>query len=225
VTEYLLPRILFILCDFLIAILLSGIGYYADHRKLLDKIPTAKTWQENLSTFLPIFYLFNPVMIASCVSMSTVIFNNLAIAIMLYFALRNNIILSMFGLAVAVYLTVYPVVLVVPIIVLFHQVRDKLAKKNIGVSVSVIIQVLFWFIAWQALLQYMSYSLMGHSWDFVQQAYIYPLTVTDLTPNWGNFWYFFIEVFDHFRQFFLLMFNVHLLSYVVPLCIRFRYVQ
>ena len=34
------------------------------------------------------------------------------------------------------------------------------------------------------------------------------LTLPDLTPNTGLWWYFFTEMFDHFRPFFLMVFNV-----------------
>ena len=36
------------------------------------------------------------------------------------------------------------------------------------------------------------------------------LTVSDLTPNVGMWWYFFTEMFDHFRPFFLGVFQVSL---------------
>lgn len=41
------------------------------------------------------------------------------------------------------------------------------------------------------------------------------LSVSDLTPNVGMWWYFFTEMFDHFRSFFLGVFQVSLLP---PLC-------
>lgn len=43
----------------------------------------------------------------------------------------------------------------------------------------------------------------------------------DLTPNPGVWWYFFIEMFDAFREFFLGVFWLHMLAYSVPFCIRF----
>lgn len=48
------------------------------------------------------------------------------------------------------------------------------------------------------------------------------LTLPDLTPNPGLWWYFFTEMFDHFRPFFLVVFSMHLLIYVLPVCIKFR---
>jgi len=37
---------------------------------------------------------------------------------------------------------------------------------------------------------------------------IHRLTLPDLTPNTGLWWYFFTEMFDHFRPFFLMVFSV-----------------
>jgi phosphatidylinositol glycan class U len=48
----------------------------------------------------------------------------------------------------------------------------------------------------------------------------FSLLLPDLTPNVGLWWYFFIEIFDSFRSFFLVVFQLHLLIYVAPLCIR-----
>lgn len=47
-------------------------------------------------------------------------------------------------------------------------------------------------------------------------------TVQDLTPNIGLYWYFFIEMFDHFRNFFILVFQAHLLCYSIPICLKLR---
>lgn len=38
------------------------------------------------------------------------------------------------------------------------------------------------------------------------------------------FWYFFIEMFDQFRNFFLVVFQLHTFIFVAPLCIKIRYV-
>ena len=67
------------------------------------------------------------------------------------------------------------------------------------------------------------------------------LTLPDLTPNPGLWWYFFTEIFDHFRPFFLMVFSVglvpsttdawrhliicskvHLLIYVAPVTFKLQ---
>lgn len=46
--------------------------------------------------------------------------------------------------------------------------------------------------------------------------------VDDLAPNMGLWWYFFSEIFEHFRTFFLFVFHVQSLLLLVPLTIRLR---
>ena len=43
------------------------------------------------------------------------------------------------------------------------------------------------------------------------------LRVPELTPNMGLFWYLFLEMFDHFREFFILVFQLNAFFYIIPL--------
>lgn len=63
---------------------------------------------------------------------------------------------------------------------------------------------------------------LEQGWDWVEQVYGSVIFATDLTPNLGLWWYFFMEIFDHFRDFFLLTFNVHLACHVLPFSIKYR---
>jgi phosphatidylinositol glycan class U len=58
--------------------------------------------------------------------------------------------------------------------------------------------------------------------DYFDSMLMARLLLPDLTPNVGLWWYFFIEMFDSFRSFFLVVFQLHLLVYVAPLCIRLK---
>jgi phosphatidylinositol glycan class U len=71
-------------------------------------------------------------------------------------------------------------------------------------------------------LLYLSYIITGGSWEFLASTYGFQLLLPDLTPNVGLWWYFFIEMFDSFRQFFLAVFWLHLGGYVAGLSIRIR---
>jgi hypothetical protein len=42
----------------------------------------------------------------------------------------------------------------------------------------------------------------------------------DLAPNLGLWWYFFAEIFDHFRSFFLFVFNIQPLLLLLPISLR-----
>lgn len=45
----------------------------------------------------------------------------------------------------------------------------------------------------------------------------------DLQPNIGLFWYFFTEMFDHFRYMFLITFQMNaIILYLIPLSLKLR---
>lgn len=64
--------------------------------------------------------------------------------------------------------------------------------------------------------------LITSSFEFLNSTYGVHLLLPDLTPNVGLWWYFFIEMFDSFREFFLCVFQLHLVIYVPGLVIRLR---
>jgi len=66
-------------------------------------------------------------------------------------------------------------------------------------------------------------TIISGGTQWIPQTWGATLTLPDLTPNPGMWWYFFTEMFDHFRPFFLMVFSVHLLIYIVPMCIKFQY--
>ncbi|XP_031697706.1 phosphatidylinositol glycan anchor biosynthesis class U protein, partial [Anarrhichthys ocellatus] len=67
----------------------------------------------------------------------------------------------------------------------------------------------------------LSFFLLG-SWDYLPSVYGFILSVPDLTPNIGLFWYFFAEMFEHFRLFFLCVFQINVFFYTVPLSIKLK---
>jgi len=79
----------------------------------------------------------------------------------------------------------------------------------------------FLYIAWVAALLGLSYMLVG-SWDFIAATYGVTLLVSDLTLNIGLFLYFFIEMFDQFRPFFLVVFQLHAFIFAAPLSIKLK---
>jgi phosphatidylinositol glycan class U len=125
----------------------------------------------------------------------------------------------MVALSFAAYLSMYPLLLLPPLIILCYdrQVPGRATKSALqfaGIDVLIVIVVL-------SLLFQMSYLITG-SWEFLSSTYGVQLTLSDLTPNVGLWWYFFIEMFDPFRSFFLAVFWLHLSSYVGGLSVRIR---
>lgn len=126
----------------------------------------------------------------------------------------------MIGISFAAYFSMYPLLLVPPLILLAY---DRQNEKRRGTSlVSFAGSYVATCAAIIAALLGMSFLLSGNSWEFLERTYGIQLTLSDLTPNAGLWWYFFIEIFDPFRGFFLAVFWLHLTSYVAGLSIRMR---
>src|SRR5438045_9789083 len=106
----------------------------------------------------------------------------------------------MLTLAFASYLSLYPFLLFPPLALLCYdrlprgKGEQSLTSYLFG-TVSVLLASLY-------VLLYMSYHITG-SWEFMHSTYGVQLLLPDLTPNVGLWWYFFIELFDSFRGFFL----------------------
>ena len=126
----------------------------------------------------------------------------------------------MLALGLASYLSLYPALLLAPLLLLCND-QSKVRGKSISPT-SFLISHLSAFSASVAWFLYVSSLLTGGSWEFLSSTYGVHLLLPDLTPNVGLWWYFFIEMFDSFREFFLGVFWLHLGGYVGGLCIRLR---
>ncbi|KAG6004712.1 hypothetical protein E4U21_000803 [Claviceps maximensis] len=172
-------------------------------------------------------FLFNPFTIASCIGRSTSVFTSCAILHAMSHAVSGSAFNAMMALSFASYLSMYPILLLPPLILLTHDRRLAAAgaaanddgKRHLGFFVAKCVAVTSTSLA--ALLG-ISYFLTNNSWAFLSRTYGIQLTLSDLTPNVGLWWYFFIEMFDSFRAFFLAVFWLHLTAYVGGLSIRIR---
>ena len=118
-------------------------------------------------------------------------------------------------LALATYQSFYPVMLLVPLIML-NNTKESTLRYN------VVLKVISIFMGFMVLIYYSSYLLMDHSWTFVTSTIGFIVTVPELTPNMGLFWYFFTEMFEHFRAFFVSTFQINCFIYVYPLAARLK---
>jgi phosphatidylinositol glycan class U len=166
-------------------------------------------------------FLFSPFTIATCIGRATSVFTNCAILYAISHAILDRGITSLLAIATAAYLSLYPLLLFPPLTLLLYDRRKSALNLNLAglpgymlassVAVAGLIGVLF----------NISHLITG-SWEFLSSTYGVQLLLPDLTPNVGLWWYFFIEMFDSFRAFFLGVFWLHLSSYVIPLSIRIR---
>jgi phosphatidylinositol glycan class U len=164
-------------------------------------------------------FLFNPFTVATCLGRSTSVFTTCAILHAVAKAVSGAPFGAMVAISFASYLSLYPLLLLPPLVLLCYDRQrseraTKSALKFAAICVSTVAGVL-------AALFQMSYLITG-SWEFLPSTYGVQLTLSDLTPNVGLWWYFFIEMFDSFRAFFLAVFWLHLAAYVGGLSIRIR---
>ncbi|XP_064610582.1 phosphatidylinositol glycan anchor biosynthesis class U protein-like [Liolophura sinensis] len=226
-------HLLFIAADFLIGILLVRIAnlfaryllekqsrdvksYSLDSQPLLLKSKDL-VW---LQVSVLVVHFFNPYSLSACLGKSTTVFNSLAVLLTFWAVLKGSLLLSSLCIAVAVYQSLYPIMLVVPAALHLAQKSSALSLWDRKAKL-IYFQFFLLTAGWLTGLFYLSFWLEG-SWQFIQSVYGFILTVPDLSPNIGIFWYFFTEMFEHFRVFFICVFQINAFIYTVPLAIRLR---
>ncbi|KAI2663859.1 Phosphatidylinositol glycan anchor biosynthesis class U protein [Labeo rohita] len=167
------------------------------------------------------FYLLNPFTILSCVAKSTCGLNNAIIALFILCTLKGSALLSGILLALATYQSIYPLTLFAPALLFFLQrlyIPVNLRRSSFWFFT---LQYAFIYVGSLVVITGLSFFLLG-SWDFIPSVYGFIFSVPDLTPNIGLFWYFFAEMFEHFRLFFICVFQINVFFYTIPLSIKLK---
>ncbi|XP_043098876.1 phosphatidylinositol glycan anchor biosynthesis class U protein [Puntigrus tetrazona] len=167
------------------------------------------------------FYLLNPFTILSCVAKSTCGLNNAIIALFIFCTLKGSALLSGILLALATYQSIYPLTLFAPALLFFLQrlyIPVNLRRSSFWFFT---LQYAFIYVGSLVVITGLSFFLLG-SWDFIPSVYGFIFSVPDLTPNIGLFWYFFAEMFEHFRLFFICVFQINVFFYTIPLSIKLK---
>ncbi|XP_021735908.1 phosphatidylinositol glycan anchor biosynthesis class U protein-like [Chenopodium quinoa] len=260
-SSHILCSLLFVIADFIAALLLRATGKklqsaYSQSLKALslDKIlGTSEIYASGDISAL--FYLWNPLTILTCVGSSTSPIENLLVILSIYGACMRLIPLAAVGWVLATHISLYPAVLVIPVILLLGYGPDAPPKKLFLQKISrhsannsgdsslqhvklksgsalpsftwkPVILFLLWASAWSVYILVLcgiSVGLNGGLQEMFKRTYGFILTVEDLSPNIGVLWYFFAEVFDFFRNFFLLVIHMNILFMILPLAIRMKH--
>ncbi|XP_055838347.1 phosphatidylinositol glycan anchor biosynthesis class U protein [Episyrphus balteatus] len=181
-------------------------GQYADetdelHLKLQDTIDIPK--------FVFIAYLMNPLTILNCVGLSSTVFSNFFLALCFFFMAKHKLWPCLAILALETMRNLYPVVFIAPIMLVFGK---SCTKEYVKVAAR------FLFLCFGFC--YISYAIMG-SWTFLNGTLGFVFFCRELQPNIGLFWYFFMEMFDHFRTLFLITFQINAtILYLIPLTFK-----
>jgi len=95
---------------------------------------------------------------------------------------------------------------------------DGEAKKN------ALVHLCAWIVGWVVALVGVSQAVMSRAgvapMDWIRATYGFRFVAEDLSPNLGCFWYFFTEMFDNFRDFFLFAFDYFPVVLCVPVVVR-----
>ncbi|KAJ3185751.1 hypothetical protein HDU85_001110 [Gaertneriomyces sp. JEL0708] len=159
-------------------------------------------------------YLLNPYSLLSTLGLSTIGFTNVSIIGALYFGTKGRIVPALLSLSCATYLSLYPFMLLAPLSMLLHQTTGRSL-------VSTVVTATCGLCVFTSALLGVSYHLTG-SWDFLSATWGVILSASDLTPNTGIYWYFFIEIFDQFRTFFLVVFQLIVVVFAIPVTATFK---
>ncbi|XP_015924448.1 phosphatidylinositol glycan anchor biosynthesis class U protein [Parasteatoda tepidariorum] len=221
--------VIFAACDVITAVLLSLTAKI--YLKKLDKQESDSKFPENANPvllkaedlnwvpfYVSVLYLLCPYAVLSCGGKSTVTFQNLILSSFLLVTVSGYWLLAPVFLAILSCHTFYHMFLLVPLVMYTYQSSCGHSKMYDTFKILTIIILTFAF----SITLLKSFHDMTGSWSFLSSTYGFILSAPDLTPNIGLFWYFFTEMFEHFRIFFLWTFQLNVFIYVTPLAIRLR---
>ncbi|KAM0715942.1 hypothetical protein Q7P37_008456 [Cladosporium fusiforme] len=180
-------------------------------------------------------YLFNPFTLLTCLARPTTVFTTFFVLLSIRHATQANLSATAYALALASYTSLHPVLLLPPVgLLCYDQIRKAQSssakdEKNTSTSTtSAKPTALNFNIHFLSLFTITTLALLGlsrlilPSTAYLQSLFLTPLSLPDLTPNPGLWWYFFTEMFDAFRSFFLGVFWLHMLAYSAPFTLRLR---
>ncbi|CBF75296.1 hypothetical protein AN3826.2 [Aspergillus nidulans FGSC A4] len=167
------------------------------------------------------WFLFNPFTIATCLGRSTAVFTSTGILYAISAAVQGESLNAMFALGLASYLSIYPALLFIPLILLCYDRHAQRSQSSPSTPLFVAKHLAILLASIAGLLG-ISVLIIGDFSNLISATYGFQLLVPDLTPNIGLWWYFFIEIFDSFRDFFLGVFWLHLAAYAGSLSVRLR---
>ncbi|KAJ6714511.1 GPI TRANSAMIDASE COMPONENT PIG-U [Salix viminalis] len=208
--DHLLCSLVFVIADIISALLIRATGHtlqmaYRQSLNSLDIVDLLKS-SDSLSSgdVAALVYLWNPFTIAACVGLSTSPVENLVVILALHGACKAR-----FGgwvKTIAPWKTSSSGSVWMgygDTLVSLSCNPNNSSDSFVGICISV--------------------KPHGSLWEMFQRTYGFILTVEDMSPNIGVLWYFFAEVFDFFRSFFMIVFHLNILFMILPLAIRLKH--
>ncbi|EFJ12729.1 hypothetical protein SELMODRAFT_43879, partial [Selaginella moellendorffii] len=107
---------------------------------------------------------------------------------------------------------------------IFRLKSSESLKSSTNVQWQKLWSFILWSAVWSSCVLGLCNRILRHDGglgEMLRETYGFILTVKDLTPNIGVYWYFFTEVFDFYRSFFLMVFHGNIFCMIAPLSICF----
>lgn len=166
--------------------------------------------------------LLNPYTVFPNLAHSTASLENMMTVLTLYLTVSGTKSTALLSLAISTHLSLTPILLTLPICMILVSSSRSSNTHNSPLPWKSLLSLGVEYLMYTAALAAIS-SLIAGNLNWVASTWGAQFTLPDLTPNVGLWWYFFTEMFDHFRPFFLVVFSVNMLIYVAPLCIKFQH--
>ncbi|KAG8932493.1 hypothetical protein FRC02_001016 [Tulasnella sp. 418] len=217
--------------------LLDGIGAWSLIRIWRSRTGS-KSGHPSNEGLIAVLYLLNPYVLLPNLALSTASLENALCLTAIAFACQGRASASLLFLALLTHTSLPNIILTPPIILLLTHPNGPTSSLDLSQSTSPtegaaasdigpkvrsrrIALAIEFAIYWFALALISTFVAGGFQWT--GRTLGAWLSLPDLTPNPGLWWYFFTEMFDHFRPFYLVVFSMHLLIYIVPICTKFRH--
>lgn len=199
-----------------------------------DASPASPAWVAAL-------FLANPFSIASCAAASSAGFSAASLAVAVAGAVEGTPVVAGAGVAALAYLgDPTCAALTVPSLARamareggFGTGTGKKGKgkgegngrrRMDGDAKNALVHLCAWIVGWVVALVGVSQAVMSRAgvapMDWIRATYGFRFVAEDLSPNLGCFWYFFTEMFDNFRDFFLFAFDYFPVVLCVPVVVR-----
>lgn len=166
--------------------------------------------------YVPAAFLFNPYIVLNCVGLTSTVFTNLLFSVALLTMIKRWTVPCILAITLLTAQGLYPISLIMPMSI--YVVKNTPSGKRTAEIIKIIVLLLVFLSGMIAC----SYRIVG-SWSFLENTFGFIIMVPDLRPNVGLYWYFFTEMFEHFRLLFIASFQINVgLLYIVPLALRLQ---
>ncbi|EDW12348.1 phosphatidylinositol glycan anchor biosynthesis class U protein [Drosophila mojavensis] len=186
-------------------------GECEDYAKDTEELQYNDEDKSHIAELVLLAYLFNPLTIMSCIGLTSTVLSNLLLALILYSMVKRQLLICTVLLAFETVRNLYPFVLIAPLILLF-------ARRSVPMGIAI-----FMIFVTSCFAVAGANFLVMNSWNYLDGTLGFIFFFRDLQPNIGLFWYFFTEMFEHFRTMFLITFQLNAtVLYLVPLSLKLR---